>query len=373
MRIVALLRASAIDLRHVETIVLDEADKLFELDSHLPPADAEEQSSGAGGGGGAEEEDGNEINTRSSFLSQVDEIIAACSQGVITPSASPNHSLPKKKNKKQDVPLKQEDEDNEDKEEEEVSLPSTGKHLQRALFSATIGPFIQELADSFLQNPIRVVIGQENSGAPSIRQKLIFAGREDGKILALRNLILEGKLTPPVLLFTQSIERSKQLYRELAFDGLNVEVMHSDRTSTQREGIINRFRIGEIWVLICTDLMARGIDFKAVKMILNYDLPQSAVSYIHRIGRTGRGGRQGEAITFFTEDDIPNMRSIVNVMKLSGCEVPEWLLTVKQVHTLSLCLFSLSLTLTFTLFSCQRETRGSFVSQLQSADQSTAG
>jgi superfamily II DNA/RNA helicase len=304
----------------VETIVLDEADKLFELDSHLPPADEEEEEQKTVGAE-EDEEEGNAINSRSSFLSQVDEIIAACSQGVITPSTTETTSSSKKKSQKQ----QSQEEDNEE-------TPQRGKQLQRALFSATIGPFIQELADSFLQNPIRVLIGQENSGAPSIRQRLIFAGREDGKILALRNLLHEGQLTPPILLFTQSIERSKQLFRELAFDGLSVEVMHSDRTASQREGIINRFRVGDIWILICTDLMARGIDFKAVKMIVNYDLPQSAVSYIHRIGRTGRGGREGEAITFFTEEDIPNMRSIVNVMKLSGCEVPAWLLTVKQVR-----------------------------------------
>ena len=84
-------------------------------------------------------------------------------------------------------------------------------------------------------------------------------------------------------------------------------------------------------VLICTDLMARGVDFKAVKMVINYDLPLTSVAYIHRIGRTGRGGRTGDAITFFTESDIPHMRSIANVMKLSGCDVPDWLLSVKQV------------------------------------------
>jgi ATP-dependent RNA helicase DDX52/ROK1 len=79
--------------------------------------------------------------------------------------------------------------------------------------------------------------------------------------------------------------------------------------------------------------MARGIDFKAVKMVINYDLPQSSVAYIHRIGRTGRAGRTGEAITFFTESDVPHMRSIANVMKLSGCNVPDWLMSVKQLST----------------------------------------
>ena len=84
-------------------------------------------------------------------------------------------------------------------------------------------------------------------------------------------------------------------------------------------------------MLICTDLLARGIDFKHVNMVINYDLPTTPVSYIHRIGRTGRAGRLGEAVTFFTENDIAHLRSIANVMKLSGCDVPDWMLNIKQV------------------------------------------
>jgi ATP-dependent RNA helicase DDX52/ROK1 len=144
--------------------------------------------------------------------------------------------------------------------------------------------------------------------------------REEGKLLAIRQLVREG-LKPPVLLFLQSKERAKQLFHELVYDGINVDVIHAERTQEQRDQTIRRFRTGEIWVLICTDLMARGIDFKCVNMVINYDFPQSAVSYIHRIGRTGRAGREGRAVTFFTEADIHYLRSIANVMKLSGCEV----------------------------------------------------
>ena len=77
--------------------------------------------------------------------------------------------------------------------------------------------------------------------------------------------------------------------------------------------------------------MTRGVDFKDVQMVINYDLPQSAVAYIHRIGRTGRAGKTGTAVTFFTEDDMPRMRPIANVMRLSGCSVPDWMLNLKQV------------------------------------------
>ena len=74
--------------------------------------------------------------------------------------------------------------------------------------------------------------------------------------------------------------------------------------SCDREDIINRLRSGELWILITTDLLARGMDFKGIKLVVNYDFPQSMVSYVHRIGRTGRAGKSGEAVTFYTEDDV---------------------------------------------------------------------
>ena len=83
-------------------------------------------------------------------------------------------------------------------------------------------------------------------------------------------------------------------------------------------------------MLICTDLMSRGIDFKTVNQVINFDFPQSLVSYIHRIGRTGRGGKEGKALTFFTDDDKDYVRTIANLMKKSGDEVPEWMLKLKQ-------------------------------------------
>ena len=93
---------------------------------------------------------------------------------------------------------------------------------------------------------------------------------------------------------------------------------------------MQNFRKGDTWVLICTDLVARGVDFKAVNLVINYDLPTSGVTYVHRVGRTGRAGRKGKSITFFTEDDFDNLRSIANVLKISGCEVADWMLHLKK-------------------------------------------
>lgn len=85
-----------------------------------------------------------------------------------------------------------------------------------------------------------------------------------------------------------------------------------------------------MWVLICTELIGRGIDFIGVNLVINYDFPPSAISYIHRIGRTGRAGRKGKAITYFTQDDKPKLRSIANILRNSGCKVPEYMLTIKK-------------------------------------------
>ena len=92
------------------------------------------------------------------------------------------------------------------------------------------------------------------------------------------------------------------------------------------------FRQGKIWVLICTELLSRGIDFKRVNFIINYDFPHSTASYLHRIGRSGRAGRQGKAITFFTDQDMSKLKGLVNFMKRSGVQVPEYLSKFKREY-----------------------------------------
>ncbi|CAK4754842.1 unnamed protein product [Aphanomyces euteiches] len=212
---------------------------------------------------------------------------------------------------------------------DDIFAACSNPSLQRMMFSATMLQGVEEMAQSVLKDPIKVSIGVKNAGASTINQKLMFVGKEEGKLVAMKQLIQEG-LKLPVLLFVQNKDRAKELYNELVYDEINVGAIHADRTKEQRDKVIKDFRTGSVWVLICTDLMSRGIDFKGVNMVINYDFPQSAVSYIHRIGRTGRNGRQSEAVTFFTENDMVHLRTIANVMKLSGCEVPEWMLNLKK-------------------------------------------
>ncbi|XP_036319301.1 probable ATP-dependent RNA helicase DDX52 [Rhagoletis pomonella] len=205
----------------------------------------------------------------------------------------------------------------------------TNKRKKLALFSATYTPSVAKWAIKNLPNLARIIIGQENSATDSVEQELLFVGSESGKLLAMRDMVRKG-LKPPVLVFVQSKERAKELFQELLYDGINVDLIHADRSQQQRDNCVRAFREGHIWVLICTELMGRGIDFKGVNLVINYDFPPSVISYIHRIGRTGRAGRNGKAITFFTQSDTPNLKSIAKLIKDSNGKVPDFILDMKK-------------------------------------------
>jgi len=207
-----------------------------------------------------------------------------------------------------------------------------GSTLQMMMFSATLPPVVCELANSILTEPLRIGVGDVNAAAAEVEQKLVFITNEDGKLFSFRQLVQEGQIKPPALIFVQSKERAKELFGELVYDGLFVDAIHADRTKSQRDNSIKAFREGRTWMLICTDVLSRGVDFKGVETVINYDFPQAAGTYIHRIGRTGRAGRHGKAITLFTIEDFEYMRSIVGVMRQSGCEVPEWMLRLKPMN-----------------------------------------
>lgn len=158
--------------------------------------------------------------------------------------------------------------------------------LRKSMFSATIPSNVEEIANSIMMDPVRVIIGHKDAANANIKQDVIYCGNEEGKLIAIRQLVQEGEFRPPVIIFLESITRAKALYHELMYDGLNVDVIHAERTQIQREKIIESFKSGELWCLICTDVLARGVDFKGVNLVINYDVPRTAQAYVHRIGRT---------------------------------------------------------------------------------------
>ena len=220
--------------------------------------------------------------------------------------------------------------------------------LRVTLWSATMGSNIESLASKFISTRranlsltnknslIRLVVGLKDSALPNITHHLVWAGSEVGKLHALRQLLhptasggpndsSPPALRPPFLVFTQTISRAIALHSELLYDippeaggPSRIAVLHSDLTSPAREAIMSRFRAGEIWILITTDILSRGVDFRGINGVVNYDFPNSGAAYIHRVGRTGRAGRDGGvAVTLYTKEDQEYVRSVANIIAAS--------------------------------------------------------
>lgn len=221
----------------------------------------------------------------------------------------------------------------------------TNPDLRVTLWSATMGSNIESLASSTIQyrqerlglsneaRTIRLVVGLKDSAIPNITHKLIYAATEPGKLLALRQLLHPTakttdtiqSLRPPFLVFTQTIPRAIALHSELLYDipaeaggSSRIAVLHSDLSDSARDHVMARFRNGEVWILITTDILSRGVDFRGINGVVNYDVPNSGAAYIHRVGRTGRAGRDGGvAVTFYTKEDIPYVKNIANIIAAS--------------------------------------------------------
>lgn len=237
----------------------------------------------------------------------------------------------------------------------------TNPDLHLTFWSATMGSNIETIVMDQLKshsqkrdvspNPfIRLVVGLKDTAVPNITHKLTYTATEPGKLLALRQLLhpVSGAdsgppLRPPFLVFTQTIDRATALHDELKYDipleaggSSRIAVLHSSLADSIRSDIMRRFRLGEIWVLITTDVLARGVDFAGVNGVVNYDVPSSAAAYVHRAGRTGRAGREGGiSVTFYTKEDIPFVKSVANVIAMSEkqagktgdqADVQKWLL-----------------------------------------------
>ncbi|KAL8387860.1 hypothetical protein RB595_009622 [Gaeumannomyces hyphopodioides] len=184
---------------------------------------------------------------------------------------------------------------------------------------------------------VRLVVGLKDTAVPNISHRLTYTATEAGKLLAIRQLLhpssftssssspADAPLRPPFLVFTQTVERAAALHDELRYDipaaaggAARLAVLHSSLPDSTRAAVVRRFRAGDVWVLITTDVLARGVDFAGVNGVVNYDVPGSAAAYVHRAGRTGRAGRRGGvAVTFYTKEDIPFVKSVANVIALS--------------------------------------------------------
>ena len=205
-------------------------------------------------------------------------------------------------------------------------------------FSATYSNTVEKWCETYLDNFITVSVGTRNTANNKIEQKLMFCENERHKLLSLTDILLK-EFKPPILIFVQNKYRVDELYKELCatcpedIDHTKIGSIHSDLNNKLRSDTIEKFRNGDKLILISTELLGRGMDFVNVGLVINYDIPTSPISYIHRIGRTARGNAsKGHAITLFTPADKHILRTIGGVMQQAGCEVPEYIMKLKKLN-----------------------------------------
>jgi ATP-dependent RNA helicase DeaD len=198
-------------------------------------------------------------------------------------------------------------------EEIQKILETTPPERQTALFSATLPPSIRNLADRYLRNPQSVTIQREQITVSAIEQRYVVVNQKD-KQAALTRLFEIEPITS-ALIFVRTKIGSSELAAELNVRGYPVEVLNGDLPQDARERVINRFRQNQIKVLVATDVAARGLDIEDISHVINFDLPDDVEIYVHRIGRTGRAGKTGIAITLATPAEQYRVHRIEAFMK----------------------------------------------------------
>ena len=187
-------------------------------------------------------------------------------------------------------------------------LPKTRQTL---LFSATFSPEIKRLAESYLQNPILVEVARPNATATNVEQRFFSVSTDDKRRAVLK--LLKERSIGQALIFVNSKLGCARLARSFERDGLRTNALHGDKSQDERLKALEAFKAGSVDVLVATDVAARGLDIVDLPAVFNFDVPYNAEDYVHRIGRTGRAGASGLAITLVSRDDT---RLVADIEKL---------------------------------------------------------
>lgn len=193
-------------------------------------------------------------------------------------------------------------------EDIEAILAQTPANRQTALFSATLPPEIRKLADNYLHQPQVVRVTPNELTVAKIAQRYYLVNEQD-KLAALTRLF-EVETIKSALIFARTRVGTAELASELTARGFMAEVLNGDLSQDAREQVLNRFRRGQIAVLVATDVAARGLDIEDISHVFNFDLPLESEVYVHRIGRTGRAGKEGTAVSLITPKELWRLRKI---------------------------------------------------------------
>lgn len=200
---------------------------------------------------------------------------------------------------------------------------SIAKHLpsscQTIMFSATMPDKIEQLAQTLLNDPVTIKLAVSKP-AERIRQ-MAYICHEDQKMGIMRHLFKEREMKR-VIVFSSSKLKVKDIYRDFLRMKVSCRAMHSDLTQAERDEVMYLFKSGQIDVLVATDIVARGIDIDDISLVINYDVPHDAEDYVHRIGRTARADRDGEAITFVRGREISDFMDIEKFLDKTVEKIP---------------------------------------------------
>ncbi|MFL5738757.1 MAG: DEAD/DEAH box helicase [Flavisolibacter sp.] len=191
------------------------------------------------------------------------------------------------------------------------------RERQTLFFSATMPPQIAELADSLLYQPVKVEVTPVSSTAEKIDQSVYFVQKKDKLTLLVH--LLDSHRIERTLVFTRTKHGADKITKDLKKMNVNAAAIHGNKSQTARQYALAQFKNGKLKVLVATDIAARGIDVDALTHVINFDLPEVPETYVHRIGRTGRAGAEGIALSFCASDEIPSLRDI---NKLIGKKIP---------------------------------------------------
>lgn len=186
------------------------------------------------------------------------------------------------------------------------------KERQNLLFSATMPKEVMKLVNSILKNPVKVEVQPVSSTAEIISQGVYHVPKKNKKSLLIH--LLKDESIKSVIVFSRTKHGANKIAKDLEKAGVAAAAIHGNKSQNQRQLALNNFKEGNIRVLVATDIAARGIDIDELSHVINYDLPDVAETYVHRIGRTGRAGASGVAITFCDEEEKAMFRSIEKVI-----------------------------------------------------------
>ncbi|MBU3699664.1 MAG: DEAD/DEAH box helicase [Candidatus Kapabacteria bacterium] len=185
---------------------------------------------------------------------------------------------------------------------------------QTLFFSATLPREIRDLANSLLKDPVHVAVAPENTTTEMVDQRLYYVERDRKRALLAH--LLEEDMDGSVLVFTRTKRGADRVTKDLMKVGLKVASIHGDKSQMARQKALQDFKSGRTRVLVATDIAARGIDIAQLPYVVNFDVPEAAETYVHRIGRTGRAGRSGIAVTLATPEDRNSLRDIEKLIRM---------------------------------------------------------